>query len=340
MRHHGDRTGNSSRHRRLQIATLAGAVLLVGSVAAEPLPLETREKLLKEQAVEAVTRSDATALYDIMDEYRALERDGGTAPAGLFFAEAEAARANGEPVRAERAFNDYFRVASPEGEAFAEASRVYREFRQSIPEAVWTVLDSMVPVPGRIPATGGEADGGDATAEAATTAGITPFSIGKRVVSRGAFMAFVRATGHAFQPPSGAGSGDCEAVEAAPGESVAGSESDPIACVNWADATAYLNWLNQLSGLKFRLPTAAEWLRAGKAGVAPGPSEWTADCASAPAGEAPADAAEAATATESCTSHAVVDPAGMSEASGSAAEPGVARNDDFRSPSLGFRVAL
>jgi len=324
---------------------LAGAVLLAGSVAAEPLPLETREKLLKEQAVEAVTRSDAAALYDIMDEYRALERDGGTAPAGLFFAEAEAARANGEPVRAERAFNDYFRVASPEGEAFAEASRVYREFRQSIPEAVWAVLDSMVPVPGRIPATGGEADGADATAEPATTAGITPFSIGKRVVSRGAFMAFVRATGYAFQPPSGAGSGDCEAVEAAPGESAAGPESDPIACVNWTDATAYLNWLNQLSGLKFRLPTAAEWLHAGKVGIVPGPSEWTADCASAssgdaPAGEAPADAAEAAAAAESCTSHVVVNPASATGASSSAAEPGVSRDDGFRSSTLGFRVAL
>src|SRR5512134_2596692 len=90
------------------------AVLTVGAPAqSQELSPELREKLLEEQAIDAVKNGDTASLFDAMDEYRTLAQAGLTVPPGLFFAEADAARSSGDPVRAERAFNDYFEVADP-----------------------------------------------------------------------------------------------------------------------------------------------------------------------------------------------------------------------------------
>jgi hypothetical protein len=243
-------TNESLRTRLLGLAACLLAVCM--PVLADDLPLETREKLMKEQAIEAVKSGDSGALLVAMDEYRTLERLGVTIPAGLFFAEADSARSSGDPVRAERAFNDFFRVAPPEGEAFAEALRVYGEFRKSIPESVWPILEQMAPIPGR------SAD----TAAGTPAIQGAPFSLSRRAVTRRQFEAFIKATD--YRPQGQDGAGGCPgspgpADDGAEAGAEAAAANDPVVCVSWIDADAYVEWLRQSSGLKFRLPTAAEW---------------------------------------------------------------------------------
>lgn len=88
-----------------------------------------------------------------------------------------------------------------------------------------------------------------------------PFAIGRHEVTRGQFAAFVTATNRRIDPGCHVRAPvwrlDPELSWREPG--FAQADDHPAVCVSYEDAQAYVAWLSQRTGQRYRLPSDAEW---------------------------------------------------------------------------------
>ena len=98
-----------------------------------------------------------------------------------------------------------------------------------------------------------------------------PFAIGVYEVTRREYSIFVSATNHASdERPCLVNEGDTWTERTGMSwRSLAFPQTGrhPAVCISWRDATAYVAWLSRITGAEYRLPSAAEWEYAARAGT-------------------------------------------------------------------------
>jgi formylglycine-generating enzyme required for sulfatase activity len=98
-----------------------------------------------------------------------------------------------------------------------------------------------------------------------------PFAMGTYEVTQGEFDRFVRETGHQVEPGCDVWPVGARPREASnwrdPGYGRTPRDRDPVVCVSWRDARAFVDWMARTTGKPYRLPSEAEWEYAARAGT-------------------------------------------------------------------------
>ncbi len=224
---------------------LAGPGTQVASLTSEPTGRPSQSDP-EDEAWQATKAANSTAAYDAyLADY----------PRGRFASAARIARA---ALTTATTVPSVQTAQAPQTASAVQSGRVIQDCADC-PE--------LVVVPAGTFQMGGE-DGGT-NEKPVHSVSVRSFAIGKYEVTRGQFAAFVKESKH------DAGN-SCYILADGKWQDKAGhnwqnpgysqTDQDPVACVNWNDAQAYLQWLNKKAGQSYRLPTEAEWEYACRGG--------------------------------------------------------------------------